>query len=84
MERQTDLLQVAFALDLSGRFTGFLNGREQQGNEDGNDDQYDQQFNERKCTVCLFHLEAPWMAAFWSGPDHEVNAESTGIILRIG
>jgi len=48
MNRQSQLFQIIQATDASGCFPGFLDSRQQQGNQNGNNGNHDQQFNEGK------------------------------------
>ena len=48
MERQTELLEVVLALDLSRRLAGRLDGRQEKRHEHADDRDHDQQLNERK------------------------------------
>jgi hypothetical protein len=48
MKGDSELLQLVLALHPGRRFADFLDGREQQTDQDGNDGDDDQQFDERK------------------------------------
>jgi hypothetical protein len=53
---QCHLLQIVAALGSPCRFTGGLNGRQQQGDQHGNNGDHHQQFNERKTPSPITHL----------------------------
>jgi len=50
MQRDSQLLQIVFALTASRRFTCLLDRRQQQSNQRRNDGNDDKKFNQRKST----------------------------------
>jgi hypothetical protein len=48
VNRQSDLLEIVFALRSAGRFAGLLDSGQQQGNQHGNNGNDDQQLDEGK------------------------------------
>jgi hypothetical protein len=64
---QTKLLQVIRARRPASGFADFLNGGQEQANQNGNDRDYDQKFNQRKCPAEVRRHDASWKRAVSAG-----------------
>src|SRR5262245_51001658 len=71
VDREPDLLEIVLALRAGGRLANFLNGRQQEADQDGDDGDYDQQLDQRECgaTACdgVHELWLCGVSVGWTG-----------------